>query len=860
MMASKMLSRLLPVAEGDVSVYDSLRREASSDLEGQRRSTRHIHLPDDDEDPDDMLYAAQADAMPYRDVLTSPQTQPSSNSSPIVTRARAGWADTKRRAEDDDDVPASLMLDEQDVHSAPGHEDLGIIRAAERPSGSQRRPVRAATQSYATSPAVRIHSSLPPTQRPIQASAKTQAMWLFTNASGLDAFLHEVYQYYVQHGIWSIILSKVISQLTELFVFSFAILLMTCIDYSKVPSSKSISDVWISQGVAKAGWFINAAVFFFTIYWLFKLANNIRATFRLFKMHDFFQHVLGISDSDIQTVSWVRVVEGLISVQDANIETARPSSTVKKYLGYNNPQQRLNAESIANRLMRQDNYYVAMYNKDIIDFTLPIPLLGPRQFYSKSLEWNIDFCLTNFIFDEQGSIRPFCLDVKNRTANVETLSLRLQFAAVTSVVVAPFTIFRFCIMYFFRYYTEFTRNPARVSARTFTPFAEWKIREFNELDHLFQRRLRQAHPFANEYLKQFPKDKIDQAWRFIAFISGAFAAVLTVATLLDPELFLGFEVTPGRTAVFWLTIMVGIFGVAHGSLPDETEVHDPVLHLKEMLMYTHYMPAHWRSKLHSNEVRAEFSALYQMKIMVFLEEVMSLILTPWILWRNSGKQCEKIIDFFREHTVHVEGIGNQCNFAVFGFKKDPNAEDATALLQQPDGLRDDFYGLKDDKMAASISNFAQYYHHFNNRQQNRKMSSFQAPPMWPRMLNEQITEEDEDQARAAGSSKLASNHARHVAARHHSPTMPRSSRLKASSSINNPTIHESVARHGISESKLMAQDSDLDDYDKAVKRSHDPLDSDTDDGDNAPDGNPGVLGMIYQFSKAQAERGAGVQI
>ncbi|KAK5705871.1 autophagy protein atg9 [Elasticomyces elasticus] len=334
---------------------------------------------------------------------------------------------------------------------------------------------------------------------------------------------------------------------------------------------------------------------------------------------------------------------------------------VKKYVMYSKPQQRMNAETIANRLMRQANYYVAMYNKEILDFTLPLPFVGHRQFYSKSLEWAIDFCLTNFIFDEQGSTRPFCLD----------------FAALTSILVAPFNILRFCIVYFSRYYIEFSRNPSKGSARSFTPFAEWKMRELNELDHVCERRLRQAKQPANQYLRQFPKDKVDQVCRFIGFISGAIAAVVTIATLFDPELFLGFEVTPGRTAVFWLTLM-----------------GDPVLHLKVVLCFTHYIPNQWKERLHTTEVRSEFSAMYQMKVWIFVEEILSLIVAPWILLRNAGKR-------------------------IFGFKKDPNAADPGAVLES-DGLRDDYYGLKDDKMATSVNNFMQYYNHYGTRPQGRK--------------------------------------------------------------------------------------------------------------------------------------------
>ena len=79
-------------------------------------------------------------------------------------------------------------------------------------------------------------------------------MWLYTNASSLDAFLLEVYEYFAQHGVWSILLARVIKMLTELFVFSFATFLTTCIDYKKVPASKSTSEVMIPKCMAKAPW------------------------------------------------------------------------------------------------------------------------------------------------------------------------------------------------------------------------------------------------------------------------------------------------------------------------------------------------------------------------------------------------------------------------------------------------------------------------------------------------------------------------------------------------------------------------------------------------------------------------------
>lgn len=58
----------------------------------------------------------------------------------------------------------------------------------------------------------------------------------------------------------------------------------------------------------------------------------------------------------------------------------------------------------------------------------------------------------------------------------------------------------------------------------------------------------------------------------------------------------------------------------------------------------------------------------------------------------------------------------------------------------------------------------------------------------------------------------------------------------------------------------MAQDSDLDEYDRAVGRDQSGLglESDTDaddDGRGMVDGKEGVLGMLAQFTKAKTEKG-----
>ena len=69
---------------------------------------------------------------------------------------------------------------------------------------------------------------------------------------------------------------------------------------------------------------------------------------------------------------------------------------------------------------------------------------------------------------------------------------------------------------------------------------------------------------------------------------------------------------------------------------------------------------------------------------------------------------------------------------------------------------------------------------------------------------------------------------------------------------------ESPGLPAVSESVMLQNDSDLHDI---VNPERDIMESDTDadeDADNV--GKAGVLGMLYQYSKAQAEKGTGVNI
>jgi autophagy-related protein 9 len=107
-------------------------------------------------------------------------------------------------------------------------------------------------------------------------------------------------------------------------------------------------------------------------------------------------------------------------------------------------------------------------------------------------------------------------------------------------------------------------------------------------------------------------------------------------------------------------------------IPDTHNVFDPEILMREVIRHTHYMPAEWKDNLHSVKVHAEFGQLFAMKAIIFVQEILSVVLTPLVLWFSLPDCAPAITDFFREFTVHVDGLGYVCSFAVFDFKRHGN--------------------------------------------------------------------------------------------------------------------------------------------------------------------------------------------
>ncbi|KAJ5295879.1 hypothetical protein PENANT_c001G04133 [Penicillium antarcticum] len=757
MMSSNILSRFLPPT-GSPSVYETLRQQdadsESSDIE--ERAGLAMEDPQEhfnDRELEEALADVRDSEITSPSALLSPKRSrkpPKERTSPPATRrrkpSRPRWmaqdlSPGYELDDNDEDVPQSLLVEENHEYAKSrlpppprSHNRSDRRTASPDPSPLNRarwnqQKAPPPPQNFAGNPLGRLFAG----QHPGLANVdpKKKAMWRWANVEDLDNFLKDVYTYFLGNGIWSILLTRVLNLLTFAFVVGFSTFLMNCIDYPKVRGSKSLNDILVPQCTAKMSGSSTFLLWLFSFFWIGKFFQYLLDIRRLKHLHDFYYYLLGVSDAEVQTISWQEVVSRLMTLRDSNPATAAAvSAQHRRFLG-SQSKQRMDAHDIANRLMRKENYMIALVNKDILDLTLPIPFLRNRQLFSRTMEWNLNLCIMDFVFNEQGQLRTLFLKDTHRRLLSDSLRRRFVIAGIMNIFVAPFIVVYFMMHYFFRYFNEFKKNPGQIGSRQYTPMAEWKFREFNELWHIFERRINMSYPFASRYVDQFPKDKTVQVARFVAFVSGALASVLALASVIDPELFLGFELTPDRTVLFYLGIFGTVWAFARGLAPEETDVFDPEFALLELIDFTHYFPSGWKGRLHSDDVRKEFAILYQLKIVIFLEEILSMIFTPFVLWFTLPKCSDRIIDFFREFTVHVDGVGYLCSFAVFDFKKGTNVlSQAAPGRRDPtkQDLRTDYFSTKDGKMLASYYGFLDNYG-ANPQPTNRRQ--FHPPPTLP---------------------------------------------------------------------------------------------------------------------------------
>lgn len=227
------------------------------------------------------------------------------------------------------------------------------------------------------------------------------------------------------------------------------------------------------------------------------------------------------------------------------------------------------------------------------------------------------------------------------------------------------------------------------------------LRHFNELDHELNARLNRAYRPASKYMSIFTSPIMTVIAKNVAFVAGSILAVLLILTVYDED------VLTVEHVLTTMTILGAMVAGARAFIPDENLVWCPETLLTAVLAHTHYRPDSWRGHAHTQTTRAEVAQLFQYRAVHLLEELISPLLTPFILCFRMRQRALDIVDFYRNFTIEVTGVGDVCSFAQMDVRKHGNPTWQTVtrspVIDQTGRYDANQYAMDPEKLQIPVS-------------------------------------------------------------------------------------------------------------------------------------------------------------
>jgi len=478
--------------------------------------------------------------------------------------------------------------------------------------------------------------------------------------ANMDVFLTSLYQFFYHRGLAPLIYKFLVEFLSLLFALWLSRILLSRLDWHKLVTCTdehtchaNWSDYYYDHELSQTHWsVVQGYTLLFLSYIGFTVWSFWQSLQQAWNCHFIVHEKLGISRRKLHggAVSWDEMVEKLVS--------AHESGEYRTTLG------RLDPLVIAQRIMRKENFLIAFWNQNLLDVQI-----GKRHYWCPTLEWSVHVCILNHLFNHKYEIRPaFLLDAT-------ALRRRLIVCGVLHVLLLPFLIlfvtFHFLLsnVYFFKTEKQYMGN------KQWSTVALWAFREFNELPHVLERRLEPSYEAAENYLKLFGQSEPMAALgKLLSFVGGAVGGVLVVLGVLNDAILLNVQLW-GRNLLWYAGIAAGIYSIGRSLVPTKEAqpsvtknlFTDMDAALQSISTHTHYYPEHWKGRGWDQSVHAQFSLFFDSKVKLFLWELISLVLAPYILIVRLSSKAPEICEFCATIKAKVPGAGEVCGYSTFEF-------------------------------------------------------------------------------------------------------------------------------------------------------------------------------------------------
>ncbi|RXG68474.1 Autophagy-related protein 9A [Armadillidium vulgare] len=353
----------------------------------------------------------------------------------------------------------------------------------------------------------------------------------------LDNFFNRIYEYHQDGGFWCMVAKEVGKILSIIFTIVFSVFLYTDVDYQMLFKNKlppdydetkkiKLSDCIRSTQEAREYFdpFLCVCITLsiaFLIYKFVWLYVNIRR-FKIMKR--FYNEALGVEEHNIENVTWEEVQRRLMEVQVEQRMCIHKES--------------LTELDIYHRILRYENYFIAMVNKNVIPLKLKLPILGEIVFLPRTLRFLLNGILFNFPLVaafKKWQLKEEYKRTENRHELAESLRKKFFWVGVISLIFSPFVLLM-QVLHSVYHYTAFVKtDPSILGIRVWSNYGKVSLRHYNELDHELRARLSRGYRFAGQYMNSFSSPLVANVAAPFSYITGAIAAVTIILALIDED-------------------------------------------------------------------------------------------------------------------------------------------------------------------------------------------------------------------------------------------------------------------------------------------------------------------------------------
>lgn len=293
---------------------------------------------------------------------------------------------------------------------------------------------------------------------------------------------------------------------------------------------------------------------------------------------------------------------------------------------------------IYHRILRFQNYMVALVNKSLLPLRFRLPGLGEVVFFTRGLKYNFELILfwgPGSLFLNEWSLKAEYKRGGQRLELAQRLSNRILWIGIANFLLCPLILIWQILYAFFSYAEVLKREPGALGARCWSLYGRCYLRHFNELEHELQSRLNRGYKPASKYMNCFLSPLLTLLAKNCAFFAGSILAVLIALTIYDEDV-LAVEHVLTTVTLLGVTVTVCRWARAAGGeqadchfqgglpshhspdptrsfIPDQHMVFCPEQLLRVILAHIHYMPDHWQGNAHRSQTRDEFAQLFQYK-------------------------------------------------------------------------------------------------------------------------------------------------------------------------------------------------------------------------------------------------------